>query len=129
MRWLKYLLLINGLAFLAYAFSNYFVPTSFLAPSDAAAGWGLDAVKLVGAGYLPLAIVQLGSWWATDRFSIRLIAYASIVYTAAFAANAIMVKSGSSDMYHTYGMGLAAAWAVVTLLYAFLIYRERSEGA
>jgi hypothetical protein len=128
MRWLKYLLVVNGLASLAYAFSNYFLPTSFFAPSDAA-GWGLDAVKLVGAGYLPLAIIQLGSWWATDRFSIRLIAYASIVYAAAFAANAFLAKSGSSDPFHTYGTVVAAAWAVVTLLYAWLIYRERSEAA
>jgi len=129
MRWLKIMLLINGVVSLAYAFSNYFMPTSFFAPSDAAAGWGLDAVKLIGAGYLPLAIVQLGSWWATDRFSIRLVAYASIIYAAAFALNAFLAKSGSSDPFHTYGMGVAGAWGVVALLYAWLIYRERSAAA
>jgi hypothetical protein len=129
MRWLKIMLLVTGVAYLIYAFLNYFVPTGFLAPSDAAAGWGLDAVKLIGAGYLPLAIVLIGSWWVTDRFSIRLVAYAAIVYAAAFAANALMAKTGSSDPFHTYGMGIAAAWAVVTVLYGWLIYRERSEAA
>ena len=128
MRWLKILMFINGLAFLAYAFENYFLPTSFFLPSDAAA-YATDAVKLIGASYLPLAIVQLGSWWATDRFSIRLVAYASIVYAAAFAVNAVMVKADSSDLFHTYGIGIAAAWAVVALIYAWLIYRERSGAA
>jgi len=127
MRWLKIVLFVNGLAFLVYAFSNYFLPTSFLAPSDAT-GWGLDAVKLVAAGYLPLAIVQLGSWWATDRFSIRLIAYASIVYAAAFAVNAAMAGKGSSDPFHQLGIVLAGAWGAVVLVFAFVIYRERSEA-
>ncbi len=128
MRWLKFLLVINGLASLAYAFYNYFLPTAFFLPADGAAT-AVDAVKVVGAGYLPLAVVQLGSWWASDRFSIRLIAYASIVYAVAFAANAFMVKSGSSDPFHTYGTGIAAAWAVVAVLYLWLIYRERSGAA
>ena len=126
MRWLKVLLLVNGLASISYFFSNILLPTSFFAPSDAAPGYGLDAVKLLGLAYLPLGIIQLGSWRVVDRFSIRLIAVASMAYTAGFALLGAMAGSGSSDPFHKYGMGIAAAWVVVTLLYAWLIYRERS---
>jgi len=102
--------------------------TSFFAPSDAS-GWGLDAVKLVGMGYLPLGIIQLGSWRIPDRFAIELIAVASLVYAAGFAALAAVAGSGSSDPFHQYGIGVAAAWAAVSLLYVWLIYRERSGAA
>ena len=128
MRWLKILLFINGLAFLVYAFSNYFMPASFFVPSDAA-GYANDAVKAIAAGYLALAIIQLGSWWVADRFALRLVAYASVVYAAAFAAQAAMAGTGSSDPFHQYGIAVAGAWAVVALLYAWLIYRERSGAA
>jgi hypothetical protein len=104
------------------------MPTSFFAPTDAS-GYGLDAVKLVGMGYLPLGIVQLGSWRIADRFAVRLIAVASMAYAAGFALLAAMAGSGSSDPFHQYGVGVAGAWALVTLLYAWLIYRERSGSA
>jgi hypothetical protein len=128
MRWLKILLVINGLASIAYVFSNILMPTSFFAPTDAS-GYGLDAVKLVGMGYLPLAIVQLGSWRITDRPAISLIAIASMAYAAGFALLAAMAGSGSSDPFHQYGMGVAGAWGVVALLYLGLVYRERSGAA
>lgn len=128
MRWLKILLLVNGLASISYVFSNIVLPTSFFAPSDATAGYGLDAVKLLGLGYLPLAIIQLGSWWVADRFSIRLIAVASMAYAAGFAVLAMTASSGSSDPFHQYGIGVAGAWLVVTVLYLWLLYRERSAA-
>jgi hypothetical protein len=128
MRWLKILLFINGLAFLVYAFSNYFMPASFFVPSDAA-GYATDAVKVIGAGMLAFAIIQLGSWKVTDRFALRLVAYASLVSAATFAVQAAMAGTGSSDPFHQYGMAVAGAWAVVALLYAWLIYRERSGAA
>ena len=128
MRWLKILLLINGIASVSYTFSNILLPTSFFAPSDAT-GWGLDAVKLVGIGYLPLGIIQLGSWRIAERFTIELIAFASLVYAAGFALLAAVAGSGSSDPFHKVGVGIAAAWVVVALLYVWLIYRERSGAA
>jgi hypothetical protein len=127
-RWLKIVLFISGLAFLAYAFSNYFLPASFFVPSDAA-GYATDAVKVIAAAYLFIAIIQLGSWKVTDRFALRLIAYASVVFMAAATAQAAMVGKGSSDPFHQYSIAFAAAWGAVTVLLAFLIYRERSEAA
>lgn len=129
MRWLKILLLVNGLASVLYVFSNILLPTSFFAPSDAVAGYGLDAVKLLGLGYLPLGIIQLGCWRVADRFSIRLIAVASMVYAAGFALLAATASSGSSDPFHQYGIGVTGAWLVVSVLYLWLLYRERSGAA
>lgn len=126
MRWLKILLLVNGLVSISYVFSNILLPTSFFAPSDAAAGYGLDAVKLLGLGYLPLGIIQLGSWRIADRFAVRLIAVASMAFAAGFALLGAMAGSGSSDPFHQYGMGIAVAWIVVSVLYLWLLYRERS---
>jgi hypothetical protein len=128
MRWLKILLVVNGVASVSYVFSNILMPTSFFAPTDAS-GYGLDAVKLVGMGYLPLGIVQLGSWRIADRFAVRLIAVASMAYAAGFALLAAMAGSGSSDLFHQYGLVIAGAWALVAVLYAWLIYRERPVAA
>ena len=128
MRWLKILVVVNGLAFLAYTVSNIFMPSSFFVPSDAP-GYALDAVRAVGLGYLPLGLIQLGAWWMSDRFALRLIAGASLVYAAGFALLALMAGSGSSDPFHSLGVVIAAGWAVVAVLYAFLLYRERSGAA
>jgi hypothetical protein len=40
-----------------------------------------------------------------------------------------MLSTGSSDLFHQNHMAFAAAWAVVAVLYAWLIYRERSGAA
>ena len=128
MRWLKIIVFINGLAFLAYAFSNYFVPSSFFVPSDAPA-YANDAVKATGTLYLPLAIVQLGSWWMTDRFGLRLVAFASLVAAAGFSLLSLMASTGTSAPWHQYNNGFAAGWAVVALIYVWLLYRERTRAA
>ncbi|KRT64583.1 MAG: hypothetical protein XU10_C0001G0032 [Chloroflexi bacterium CSP1-4] len=128
MRWLKYLLFINGVAFAIFTVENIFLPTSFLMPSDAP-GYGLDAARAMGVAYLPSAVIMLGSWWMTDRFAIRLTALGALSFAVAFAVLAAVLSSGSSDLFHQNHLAFAAAWAVVALLYAWLLYRERSGAA
>lgn len=128
MRWLKILLVVNGVAYLAYAASNIFMPTSYFVPSDAP-GYAVDVTRVVGIAYLALGLIQLGTWWVTERFAVRLIAGASLLYSAGFAALAAVQGSGSSDPFHQLGVGIAAGNTVVAVLYAFLLYRERTSAA
>ena len=128
MRWLKILLFINGLMFAIFTVENILLPASFLMPSDAP-GYGLDAARTLGIGYLPGAIIWLGSWWMTDRFAIRMCAVGALGFAAALSVQAAMLGTGSSDLFHQNHMAFAAAWAVVAVLYAWLIYRERSGAA
>ena len=128
MRWLKILLFINGVMFAIFTVSNIFLPTSFLMPADAPA-YGLDAARTMGVGYLPGAVIWIGSWWMTDRFAIRLCALGALVYAAAFALLAAVLGTGSSDLFHQNHLAFAAVWAVVAVLYAWLIYRESSGAA
>jgi hypothetical protein len=128
MRWLKILLFINGVMFAIFAVENVFLPTSFLMPTDAP-GYGLDAARAMGVTYLPAAIVWLGSWWMTDRFAIRLTALGAFAFAAAFAVLSAVVGTGSSDFWHQNHVAFAGAWAVVAVVYAWLLYRERSGAA
>lgn len=128
MRWLKILLALNGVAFAFYGVSNIAMPTSYFLTADAAAN-AIDAVRVVGVLYLGLAVVQLGAWFLADRTAVRLVAVASIVPVAGFAAVAALQTAGSTDTFHQLGMVGVIGNAVVAVLYLFLLYRERATAA
>jgi hypothetical protein len=56
-------------------------------------------------------------------------AYGALAYAAGLAVLAAIIGTGSSDFFHTNHVAFAAAWAVVAVLYVWLIYRERSGAA
>ena len=64
-----------------------------------------------------------------DRFALRLIALAALAYAVGFALLGAMAGSGSTDPWHQYGMAFAGAWVVIAVVWAFLLYRERSGAA
>jgi len=103
MRWLKILLAINGVAFLAYAASNILLPTSYFLEADAPKT-AVDAVRVVGITYGALGLIQLGMWWVADRLALQ--------------------GSASNDPFHQLGLVVAAGNGLVALIYAWLLYRE-----
>lgn len=127
MRWLKIVLAINGVLNLGYAVGNIVAPTSFFLPGDAS-GYAIDVTRVVGVGYLALGLIQLGTWMVTDRLAVRLVAGASLVYNAGFAILGATIGTGSSDPFHQIGLVAGIGNGVVAVLYAFLLYRERSEA-
>lgn len=127
MRWLKIVLAINGVVLIGYAVSNTVAPTSYFAPSDAP-GYAIDVIRVVAVSYLALGLVQLGTWWVTDRRAVRLVAGASLVYAAGFGILGATIGTGSSDAFHQVGLVAGIGNIVVAVVYAFLLYRERSEA-
>ena len=123
MRWLKILLAINGVAFLAYAASNILLPTSYFLEADAPKT-AVDAVRVVGIAYGALGLIQLGMWWVADRLALRIVAGASLLFCAGFAAQAALQGSASNDPFHQLGLVVAAGNGLVALIYAWLLYRE-----
>lgn len=125
MRWLKVLLAINGVAFVFYAVSNIFLPTSYFLPAGTT-GYAVDLVRVVGMAYGALGLIQLGMWLVTDRLTVRIVAIASLLFAAGFAVQAAIQGTGSTDTFHQIGLGVAAGNAVVVALYGYLLYRERT---
>ncbi len=128
MRWLKIVLAINGVAYLFYAASNTVAPTSYFLPADAP-GYAVDVTRVLAVAYLALGLIQLGTWMVTDRLAVRLVAGASLVYAAGFAILGVTVGTGSSDPFHQIGLAAGIGNGVVAVLYAILLYRERSAAA
>ena len=128
MRWLKILLAINGVVYLFYAASNALAPTSYFLPSDAP-DYAVAVVRVVAVSYLAIALIQLGMWMVTDRLAVRIVASASLVFTAGFAVVAATAGSGSSDPFHQIAIGAAGGNAIVAILYAILLYREQTAQA
>lgn len=128
MRWLKILLVVNGAVFLLYAATNTIAPTSYFLPSDAP-DYAISVVRVVAMTYLAMGLIQVGMWWVMDRLAIRIVAGASLVLTAGFAILAATGGSASSDAFHQLGVLAGATNAIVAILYAFLLYRERQEQA
>ncbi len=128
MRWLKILLALNGVAYAYYGLSNIALPTSYFLPSDAA-DYAIATVRVVGVMYVALAIVQLGAWRIADRGAVRLISVASLVAAVGFAVQAALLGSGSTTVFQSVGVAVAAGYAVFAALFAILIYREWREAA
>lgn len=128
MRWLKILLAINGIAFVFYAVSNTVAPSSFFLPTEAP-GYAVDAIRVLAVAYLALGLVQLGSWFVKDRQAVQLVAGASLVFVVGFAILAATQGTGSSDSFHQIGSAIAIGNGAVAVLYAFLLYRERTAAA
>lgn len=129
MRWLKILIAVNGVAMVFYGLEALYDPGLFWSPAGSPATV-VDIGRAVGVAQLALGLIQLGAWRMKERWGVELVAMASLAYAVGFAAILAMASSNASeDMFHQLGMAGAAAWAVVTILYAVLIYRERQEAA
>lgn len=127
MRWLKILIALNGVAFIFYALEAFYDPNLFWSPSGSP-DTVLDIGRAAGVGQLAFGIVQLGAWRMKERWGVELVAVASLVYAVGFGVIvAIASAHPSDDMFHQFGMLGAAVWAVVAILYAVLLYRERRE--
>ncbi|MEW5989907.1 MAG: hypothetical protein AB1736_01000 [Chloroflexota bacterium] len=128
MRWLKVLLAINGIAFLFYAVSNTVAPSSFFLASDAP-GYAVDMLRVLSLAYLAMGLIQLGTWFVSDRLAVQMVAIGSLVFEVGFGVLAATQGTASSDPFHQMGLGIAAGNAVVAALYAWLLYRTRASAA
>ncbi len=63
--------MLNGIAFLLYAISNFIAPSSFFVPPEAP-GYALDVLRVLSVGYLAMGLIQLGSWFVNDRLAIQI---------------------------------------------------------
>ena len=122
MRWLKILLVINGLVFLVRGFLNITDPTSFYLEAEAPT-YARDAVRVLGVAYLTIGVVQIGTWWAVERTSIMVVSAASMFFAVGVAILAITQGSASTDAFHDLSWGSALENAAVGLLYSALMVR------
>jgi hypothetical protein len=128
MRWLKILIALNGAVSVLYGLMGWFLPTQFWAPAGSPATV-INIIQALSSLQLTLGIVQLGSWRMKERWGVELVAAASLFNAFAFGVVLWLASSNpSSDMFHQLGVAGAAAWMVVALVYAFVIYRERQEA-
>jgi len=125
MRWLKILLVINGLAFILYGLEALYDPSPFWMPKGSPASV-VDIGRAMGLTQLAIGVIQLGTWRITERVAIELVAGVSLVFAAGFGILLGMNTSTTSDdMFHQFGLPGAAAWLIVAAPFAGLMYRER----
>lgn len=116
-----------GPPFLFHAVSNFVAPSSFYFPPDAP-GYAVDVLRVLSVGYLAMGLIQLGSWFLTDRLAIQLVAGGSLVFVIGFGILAATQGTGSSDPFHQLGLAIAIGNVVFAALYAMLLYRTRSAA-
>ncbi len=128
MRWLKLLVAINGVIFVFYSGTNAFIPGLYFLPSDAP-DYAVAVVHVVAVAYLTIGLVQVGTWMLTDRLAVRVVAFGSMVFAAGFAIVAGTAGTASSDGFHQFSLIAAVGHAIIAIVYAYLLYRERAEPA
>ena len=129
MRWLKIMLVYNGLESLGRGFINLVRPTTFYLEPDAPR-YAQDAVRVLAITYLALSLVQLGTWRVNDRRAVRTVALASLLFAAGVGVQAAAQGTGSTDAFHQAevigpltlnNVALNVLW---TAIYAGLLVRE-----
>jgi len=130
MRALKIMLAYNGIESVLRGVVNLAVPTLFYLPKDAP-GYAQDAVRVLAITYLALGVIQLGAWRMQERWAVRVIASASLLFAAGVAVQAATQVSGSTDAFHEAGVVLGPVVlpnvginVLVTAIYAILLLRE-----
>jgi hypothetical protein len=128
MRWLKILMAVNGVAFVFYGLEALYDPSLFWMPKGSPASV-MDIGRAMGFAQLTFGFVQLGAWRMTERWGVELIAGASLFTAVTFGVLlGLNTANPSDDMFHQFGWAGAAVWAVIAILYAALLYRERAQA-
>jgi hypothetical protein len=127
MRWLKVGLAVNGGVFLWRGSLDILQPTSFYLEPDAPK-YAMDAIRVLGITYISLGLIQLATWWVSDRRAVRTVAGASLLFAAGVFAQAATQGSASADPFHQLSPGAAVENLLVAMLYAgFLVLDARSQ--
>ena len=117
---------LNGAVFLVRGSLNLRDPHSFyLEPG--APPYAKDAVRVLGITYVTLGLCQLVVANTSDRRTLHGVAGASLGFAAGLAVQGLVQQRGTLDRYHVLSRTSAAENAVVGVVYALLIARDRQR--